>query len=72
MVSGYKGDEYVFTITNSDTKVDYLGAAIINAKAGGNGTDGYRYGSGNSWVKNGSGGNGGTSSALEGSAISKR
>lgn len=69
VVSGYKGDEYVFTITNSDTKVDYLGAAIINAKAGGNGTDGYRYGSGNSWVKNGSGGNGGTSSALEGSAI---
>lgn len=69
VVSGYKGDEFVFTITNSDTKVDYLGAAIINAKAGGNGTDGYRYGSGNSWVKNGSGGNGGTSSALEGSAI---
>lgn len=69
VVSGYKGDEYVFTITNSDTKVDYLGAAIINAKAGGNGTDGYRYGSGNSLVKNGSGGNGGTSSALEGSAI---
>jgi len=69
VVSGYKGDEYVFTITNSDTKVDYLGAAIINAKAGGNGTDGYRYGSGRIWVKNGSGGNGGTSSALEGSAI---
>lgn len=69
VVSGYKGDEYVFTITNSDTKVDYLGAAIINAKAGGNGTDGYRYGSGKLWVKNGSGGNGGTSSALEGSAI---
>lgn len=69
VVNGYKGDEYVFTITNSDTKVDYLGAAIINAKAGGKGTDGYRYGSGNSWVKNGSGGNGGTSSALEGSAI---
>lgn len=69
VVNGYKGDEYVFTITNSDTKVDYLGAAIINAKAGGNGTDGYRYGSGNSWVKNGSGGNGGTSSVLEGSAI---
>ena len=69
VVSGYKGDEYVFTITNSDTKVDYLGAAIINAKAGGNGTDGYRYGSGRRWVKNGSGGNGGTSSALEGSAI---
>lgn len=58
VVSGYKGDEYVFTITNSDTKVDYLGAAIINAKAGGNGTDGYRYGSGSRWVKNGSGGNG--------------
>lgn len=69
VVSGYKGDEYVFTITNSDTKVDYLGAAIINAKAGGNGADGYRYGSGKRWVKNGSGGNGGTSSALEGSAI---
>ena len=69
VVSGYKGDEYVFTITNSDTKVDYLGAAIINAKAGGNGTDGYRYGSGNSWVKNGSGGNGGTSSAIDGSTI---
>ena len=69
VVSGYKGDEYVFTITNSDTKVDYLGAAIINAKAGGNGTDGYSYGSGNRWVKNGSGGNGGTSSVLEGSAI---
>ena len=69
VVSGHKGDEYVFTITNSDTKVDYLGAAIINAKAGGNGTDGYRYGSGRIWVKNGSGGNGGTSSALEGSAI---
>ena len=69
MVSGYKGDEYVFTITNSDTKVDYLGAAIINAKAGGNGTDGYRYGIGGTDVKNGSGGNGGTSSAIEGSAI---
>lgn len=69
VVSGYKGDEYVFTITNSDTKVDYLGAAIINAKAGGNGTDGYRYGTGGIYVKNGSGGNGGTSSAIEGSAI---
>ena len=69
VVSGYKGDEYVFTITNSDTKVDYLGAAIINAKAGGNGTDGYRYGTGGVDVKNGSGGNGGTSSAIEGSAI---
>lgn len=69
VVSGYKGDEYIFTITNSDTKVDYLGSAIINAKAGGNGTDGYRYGSGGRNVKNGSGGNGGTSSAIEGSAI---
>lgn len=69
VVSGYKGDEYIFTITNSDTKVDYLGSAIINAKAGGNGTDGYRYGIGDRDVKNGSGGNGGTSSAIEGSAI---
>lgn len=69
VVSGYKGDEYVFTITNSDTKVDYLGAAIINAKAGGNGTDGYRYGIGGTRVKNGSGGNGGTSSAIDGSTI---
>lgn len=69
VVSGYKGDEYVFTITNSDTKVEYLGSAIINAKAGGNGTDGYRYGNFGLDVKNGSGGNGGTSSAIEGSAI---
>lgn len=67
VVSGYKGDEYVFTITNSDTKVEYLGSAIINAKAGGNGTDGYRSGKTN--VKNGSGGNGGTSSAIDGSTI---
>lgn len=39
LISGHKGDEYILTITNAETKVERLGKTIIHARAGGNGSD---------------------------------
>ena len=66
VVSGYKDDEYVFTITNSDTKVEHLGSTIINAKAGGNGADATES---RNDLSGGNGGGSGQSLTIEGCEI---
>lgn len=67
LISGHKGDEYILTITNAETKVERLGETIIHARAGGNGSDARPDSSRN--VYQGTGGAPGTSLQVDGSQI---